>query len=540
MNVDVMFSDDARKKIEQGVNLVAKAVATTLGPKGRNFVSIDLDGRVVVSKDGVSCAKAIESVEDQFVNVGIQLCKQVSMKTNEIAGDGTTTATVLAQAIVKEGLRYVAAGGSPLALKRGIDKALDVALEKIEEQSLEVTDRQQIEYVAAISGNEKEVGVVVADAIEAVGSEGIITLEESRERETYFQLVDGFSYNQGYISPYLISDVAKSSIDYKDVIILMFDCQINQFESIIPALEKAGRAKKPILIIAEGFSKNAIDGLIINKTRGLLQWAATKTPGFGEQKKEYIQDIAAKVGGIVFNENIGHKFDEITEEFFGFAKRVVITKDYTTIIEGKTNQKALQERIELLKNLIETEESDYNREKMNERLGKLNDGVGMIKIGASTETELKEKKYRYEDALNATRAAIDEGIVPGGGICLMRLSGDVEKSTQVDDLDEDEAKGVKILAQAMKAPFKQICENGGYPTDALEYEIMKEEDFQVGFDAKYNKVCDLYEAGVIDPAKVTKTALTNAVSIASLVLTTETLIVPIIDKEKVLVAEGMY
>lgn len=541
MNVDVMFSDDARKKIEQGVNLVAKAVATTLGPKGRNFVSMDLDGRVVVSKDGVSCAKAIESVEDQFVNVGIQLCKQVSMKTNEIAGDGTTTATVLAQAIVKEGLRYVAAGGSPLALKRGIDKALDVALEKIDNKALDVTDRQQIEYVAAISGNEKEVGVVVADAIEAVGSEGIITLEESRERDTYFQLVDGFSYNQGFVSPYLISDAAKNIIDYKDVYIIMFDCQITQFEMLLPALDRANRLKKPVLIIAEGFSKSAIDGLVINKARGGLQWAATKTPGFGEQKKEYIQDIAVKVGGIVFNENLGHKFEEVNEDFFGFAKRIVVTKDSTTIIEGRVNQPALEARVALLKSLIEGEESEYNLEKLNERLGKLNDGVGMIRIGASTDTELKEKKYRYEDALNATRAAIDEGIVPGGGVCLLRLSREIEKATQVDDLDEDEAKGVKILAQAMKAPFKQICENGGFPTDALELRVTENEQFEFGFDAKYNKVCDLYEAGVIDPAKVTKTALTNAVSIASLVLTTETLIVPVIDKsEKVLVAEGMY
>ena len=539
MPVSLLFAEEARKKLEIGVNMVADAVRVTLGPRGRNVVIFSEHGAPIITKDGVTVAKAVD-LEEPYENLGAQLCKQVSMKTNDIAGDGTTTATVLAQAIVKEGLKYVAAGGNPLGIKRGIDKGLTTALALIENCAKPVSDRQEIEYVAAISGNEQEVGVVVADAIEAVGSDGIITLEESKERETYFSMVDGFSFNQGFISPYLISDVAKNLVDYRDVTILMFDGQIERFEVLIQALEKAAKLKKPILVIAEGFTKDAINGFVINKTRGGYHWVATKTPGFGEQKKEMIQDICAMVGGKVFNESIGHKYDEIDDSFFGFAKRVVVGKDSTTVLEGKSDPVVKGERVELLKAMLAGEESDYNREKLSERLGKLNGGVGLIKIGASTETELKEKRYRYEDALNATRAAIDEGIVPGGGSCLLRISDLLEDRTTVDERDEDEVKGLRILAHAMKAPFRQICTNGDFSPDVFARKVLESEG-SVGFDAKYGDVCDLFERGVIDPAKVTKTALTNAVSIASLVLTTETLIAPIIDKsEKVLVSEGMF
>jgi chaperonin GroEL len=539
MPVSLLFSEEARKKLEVGVNMVGDAVRVTLGPKGRNVVIFSEHGTPIITKDGVTVAKSID-LEDPYENLGAQLCKQVSMQTNSLAGDGTSTATVLAQAIVKEGLKYVAAGGNPLALKRGIDKGLTTALALIEGFAKPISDRQEVEYVAAISGNETEVGEVIADAIEAVGSDGIITLEESRDRDTYFRMVEGFTYNQGFISPYLISDASKSLVDYKDVTILMFDCQIVQFEQLVKVLEKASRSKKPVLVIAEGFSKDANDGLVINKARGGFQWAATKTPGFGEQRKDMIQDIAAMVGGIVFNEDLGHKFDEITEEFYGFAKRVVINKDMTTVIEGKANTQAVSDRVELLKSLLEREESDYNREKINERLGKLNGGVGLIKIGASTDTELKEKRYRYEDALNATRAAIEEGIVPGGGSCLLRISALLEKNTEVDERDTDEVKGLRILESAIQSPFRQICINSGFSPDVFSAAILDSE-WPIGLDAKYGDVCDLFERGVIDPAKVTKTALTNAVSIASLVLTTETLIAPIIDKtEKVLMAEPMY
>jgi chaperonin GroEL len=539
MPVSLLFSEEARKKLEVGVNIVGDAVKVTLGPKGRNVVIFSEYGTPIITKDGVTVAKSID-LEDPYENLGAQLCKQVSMQTNSLAGDGTTTATVLAQAIVKEGLKYVAAGGNPLALKRGIDKGLTTALELIENLAKPISDRQEIEYVAAISGNEKEVGEVIADAIEAVGSDGIITLEESRDRETYFRMVEGFTYSQGFISPYLISDTSKSIVDYKDVIILMFDCQITQFDQIVKVLEKASKSKKPILIIAEGFSEDAKNGLVVNKARGGFQWAATKTPGFGEQRKDMIQDIAAMVGGTVFNEDLGHKFDEITEDFYGFAKRVVINKDMTTVIEGKTNTDAVSDRVELLKSLLEREESDYNREKINERLGKLNGGVGLIKIGASTDTELKEKRYRYEDALNATRAAIEEGIVPGGGSCLLRISALLEENTEVDERDTDEVKGLRILVHAIQSPFRQICVNGGFSPDVFSAAILDSE-WPIGLDAKYGDICNLFERGVIDPAKVTKTALTNAVSIASLVLTTEALIAPVIDKtEKVLMAEPMY
>ncbi len=539
MPVSLLFSEEARKKLEVGVNIVGDAVKVTLGPKGRNVVIFNEYGSPIITKDGVTVAKSID-LEDPYENLGAQLCKQVSMQTNSLAGDGTSTATVLAQAIVKEGLKYVAAGGNPLALKRGIDKGLTTALDLIESLAKPISDRQEIEYVAAISGNEAEVGEVIADAIEAVGSDGIITLEESRDRETYFRMVEGFTYSQGFISPYLISDTSKSVVDYKDVIILMFDCQITQFDQIVKVLEKASKSKKPILIIAEGFSEDAKNGLVVNKARGGFQWAATKTPGFGEQRKDMIQDIAAMVGGTVFNEDLGHKFDEITEDFYGFAKRVVINKDMTTVIEGKTNSEAVADRVELLKSLLEREESDYNREKINERLGKLNGGVGLIKIGASTDTELKEKRYRYEDALNATRAAIEEGIVPGGGSCLLRISVLLEENTEVDERDTDEVKGLRILAHAIQSPFRQICANGGFSPDVFSAAILDSE-WPIGLDAKYGDICDLFERGVIDPAKVTKTALTNAVSIASLVLTTEALIAPVIDKtEKVLMAEPMY
>jgi chaperonin GroEL len=538
MPVSLLFAEEARKKLETGVNMVANAVRVTLGPKGRNVVIFNEHGSPIITKDGVTVAKAVD-LEDPYENLGAQLCKQVSMKTNEVAGDGTTTATVLAQAIIKEGLKYVAAGGSPIALKRGMDKALSTALSLIDEKSKEITDRTQIEFVAAISGNEPEVGIVVADAIEAVGTDGIITLEESKERETYFRMVDGFTYNQGFISPYLISDTSKNIADYKEVSFILFDGEAPAFEILVPILEKVGQKSKgkPLMIIAESFSPEVIQTLYMNKIRGGHQWIATKTPGFGEQKKEMIQDIAALVGGMAFNVHLHEKWDD---QFLGYAKRVVVAKDHTTVIEGRSNPEVLADRVDLIKAMLETEESEYNREKLNERLGKLNGGIGVIKIGASTETELKEKKYRYEDALNATRAAIEEGIVPGGGTCLIRLSNLVEENTELDEKDPDELKGVRILTEAMNAPFRQICDNGGYSADALGVVIF-EKPFEYGFDAKYNRICDLYAAGVIDPAKVTKTALTNAVSIASLVLTTETLIAPIIDKsEKILMADPMY
>lgn len=452
----------------------------------------------------------------------------------------TTTATVLAQAIVNEGLKYVNAGGNALALKRGIDKALDSAILLIESNSKEVSSKEEIEFVASISGNDSEVGSIVAEAIEKVGKDGIITLEESGQRDTIFQIVDGYTYNQGYISPLFITNTGSSTAEYEDVVILMFDNEIPDFMPFVPIIEKASKLKKPIVIIAPSFGAEMVRGLALNKVRGGHRWLATKTPGFGDQKKEYIQDICAMVGGKVFND-AWNKYEEFDESFYGYAKRIVCTKDYTTIIDGKKNPELLKQRSELIKNLYDAEESQYNKEKLNERLAKLNEGVAIIKVGASTETELKEKKDRYEDALNATRAAIEEGIVPGGGSVLLRISEVIEKNTQVDEQDADEIHGVRVLANAMKAPFKQICKNGGFSADVKAYEVLQQ-DFPYGFDAKYGEICDLLEKGVIDPAKVTKSALINAVSIASLVLTTETLIAPQLDNsEKFIMADpNMY
>jgi chaperonin GroEL len=537
MPVELVFNEEARKKLEIGVNLVATAVRVTLGPRGRNVVIFNEYGAPTITKDGVTVAKAID-LEDPYENLGAQLCKQVSMKTNDIAGDGTTTATVLAQSIVNEGLKYVAAGGNPLALKRGIDKGLEVALKLIDNNSKDIDSREDLEFIASISGNDQEIGSVVADAIEAVGSDGIITLEESRERETYFHMVSGFTFNQGFINPYLISDYSKNIIDYQDVYVLMFEGIIEQFNDLVPVLESL--KGKHILIIAEQYDPEVVKSLAINKQRGGFSWAAVRTPGFGEQKKDLIHDICAMVGGTVFSKNLGHEYSKIDSSFFGYCKRIIISKDNTTIIEGKKNEQAVNDRVKLLKTLSETEESTYNKEKLNERLAKLNDGVAVIKIGASTDTELKEKKFRFEDALNATRAAVNEGVVIGGGACLLRLSCILEENTEIDDRDADELKGVRILAHAMQSPFKQICLNGGYSSEVQAQKVL-ESQHPIGFDAKYGIICDLFKQGVIDPAKVTKAALMNAVSIASLVLTTETLIAPIIDKsEKYLIAGDQF
>ena len=542
MNVSLIYGDEARKKLQEGVNLVSDAVKVTLGPRGRNVMfRNEASNKVVITKDGISVAKAIPSVEDPYTCFGINLITEVSQQTNSTCGDGTTTSAVLAQAIVNEGMKYVSSGGNPLAIKRGIDKGLEVALQLVSLNSKEITDKTEIEFVASISGNDSEIGKIVAEGIEAVGSDGIITLEESRQRESYFQIVEGYSFNQGYASPYFITDYSKNIVDYNDVNILMFDGVLNSFEVLIPFIEKLTKTKKPLLFIAENFGEQFLNGLIFNKTRGQFAWVACRTPGFGDQKKDLIQDIACMVGGKVFNEKLGHEFDKMDESFVGFAKRLVMNKEHTTLVEGNVNKEALNDRLTLLKSLADTEESDYNREKLNERLAKLNGGVALIKIGASTDTELKEKKYRYEDALNATRAAISEGIVPGGGTCLLRIAEVLEQNTQLDEKDEDEIKGVKILAQAMRAPFRQICSNGGFSADSYSMKVL-EQDFEFGFDAKYGEICNLFERGVIDPAKVTKSALSNAVSIASLVLTTETLIAPVIDKsEKFLMADpSMY
>jgi chaperonin GroEL len=543
MPVDLLYGEDARKKLECGINKVANAVKVTLGPRGRNVIFTNEYGQIISTKDGISVAKAIV-LEDPYESLGAELCKQVSSRTNSSAGDGTTSATVIAQALTREGTKMVESGYNPLSIKRGIEKGLSTALELIDEQAIKITTKTQIENIATISGNEPEIGHFISEAIEAVGSDGVITLEESRQRETEFKMVEGFSFNQGIVTPYMVNDKSRNIADYKDVFIFMHEGEMNDIAGLVSIIENFVKPSQPILFIAEKFSIEVVQFFVINNERH-YNFMAVKTPGFGEQKKDLIQDIAAMVGGKVFNDVLGHKFptpqtkDEF-KEFFGFAKRIVSTKDNTTILEGRLNPVAVEERLTLLKATLEREESDYNREKLNERIAKLSDGMAVIKIGSTSELEYKEKAYRYEDALNATRAAIQEGIVPGGGTCLLRISQQLESLTETDEQDEDEIVGVKILAKAMKSPFYQICENGGFSSDLLAKEILQEPS-PIGFDAKYNKVCNLIDQGVIDPAKVTKSALSNAVSIVSLVLTTQTIIAPIIDKsEKILIQEPMY
>jgi chaperonin GroEL len=543
MPVDLLYGAEARKKLEIGINKVADAVKVTLGPRGRNVIFTNEYGQIISTKDGITVAKAIV-LEDPWESLGAELCKQVSSRTNASAGDGSSSSSVIAQALTREGIKMVESGYNPLSIKRGIEKGLNTVLKIIDSEAVKITSRHQIENIATISGNEPEIGRFIAEAIEAAGSDGIITLEESRQRETEFKMVEGFSFNQGIISPYMVNDKSRNIADHKDVFVFMLDGEINDVNSIVKIVEVFIKPSQPILFIAEKFSVDVMQFFAVNNERG-YKFMAVKTPGFGDQKKDLVQDIAAMVGGKTFNEALGHEYPNLQskeefKDFFGFAKRIVCTKDNTTILEGRANSSAVEERLTLLKATLEREESDYNREKLNERIAKLNGGMAVIKIGSTSELEYKEKAYRYEDALNATRAAIQEGIVPGGGTCLMRIAKIVEQETEVDQRDVDEVIGIRILAKAMKSPFYQICENGGFSPDILAKEILEQES-PIGFDAKYGLVCNLFDQGVIDPAKVTKSALSNAVSIVSLVLTTQTIIAPIIDKsEKILIQEPMY
>jgi chaperonin GroEL len=543
MPVDLLYGAEARKKLEIGINKVADAVKVTLGPRGRNVIFTNEYGQIISTKDGITVAKAIV-LEDPWESLGAELCKQVSSRTNASAGDGSSSSSVIAQALTREGIKMVESGYNPLSIKRGIEKGLNTVLKIIDSEAVKITSRHQIENIATISGNEPEIGRFIAEAIEAAGSDGIITLEESRQRETEFKMVEGFSFNQGIISPYMVNDKSRNIADHKDVFVFMLDGEINDVNSIVKIVEVFIKPSQPILFIAEKFSVDVMQFFAVNNERG-YKFMAVKTPGFGDQKKDLVQDIAAMVGGKTFNEALGHEYPNLQskeefKDFFGFAKRIVCTKDNTTILEGRANSSAVEERLTLLKATLEREESDYNRDKLNERIAKLNGGMAVIKIGSTSELEYKEKAYRYEDALNATRAAIQEGIVPGGGTCLMRIAKIVEQETEVDQRDVDEVIGIRILAKAMKSPFYQICENGGFSPDILAKEILEQES-PIGFDAKYGLVCNLFDQGVIDPAKVTKSALSNAVSIVSLVLTTQTIIAPIIDKsEKILIQEPMY
>lgn len=516
---NLIYDENARRALERGVNKVADAVKVTLGPRGRNVVLDKKWGSPTITKDGVTVAKEIE-LEDPYENMGAQLCKEVASKTNDVAGDGTTTATVLAQAIVNEGLRYVAAGGNPIAVKRGIDKAVEAIIAEIKNVAQPVKDKEQVQFVATIAGNDAEVGKHVADAMDKVGKEGVITVEESKSRETVLDTVEGMQFDRGYVSPYFVTDPERMEAVLDNPLILLHEKKISSAQDLLPFLEKASAARRPILLIAEDIEGDALATIVLNKIRGVLQIAAVKAPGFGDRRKAMLEDIAILTNGRFVSEDLGTKLENVTIDMLGTAKKVVITKEDTTIIEGAGSNDAIMGRINQIKAQIESTDSNYDREKLQERLAKLAGGVAVIKVGASTETELKEKKHRYEDALSATRAAVEEGIVPGGGSTLLRAVSALEKL----NLEGDERTGLLIVKRAIEEPIRQISTNAGLEGSVI---VEKVRAAQPGFglNAVTGEIVDLVKAGIVDPAKVTRSTIQNAASIAGLILTTEALVV---------------
>jgi chaperonin GroEL len=516
---NLVFDEVARRALERGVNKVADAVKVTLGPKGRNVVLDKKWGSPTITKDGVTVAKEIE-LEDPYENMGAQLCKEVASKTNDVAGDGTTTATVLAQAIVNEGLRYVAAGGNPIAVKRGIDKAVEQVVAHIKASAQPIKDKEQVEFVATIAGNDPEVGKHVSEAMDKVGKDGVITVEESKGRETVLEVVEGMQFDRGYISPYFVTDPERMEAVMENPLILIHEKKISAAADFLPFLEKAAAARRPILILAEDIEGDALATVVLNKIRGVLQIAAVKAPGFGDRRKAMLEDIAILTNGKFISEDLGVKLENVTIDMLGTAKKVVISKEETTIIEGAGSKEDVMGRIEQIKIQIGNTDSNYDREKLQERLAKLSGGVAVIKVGASTETELKEKKHRYEDALSATRAAVEEGIVPGGGSTLLRAADKLS----IEGLSTDEATGVAIVKRAIEEPLRHIAKNAGLEGSVIAEKVRAAKD-GFGLDAMTGEIVDMVKAGIVDPAKVTRSTIQNAASIASLVLTTETLVV---------------
>ena len=513
------FSEEARRRLERGVNVLADAVKVTLGPKGRNVVIDKKWGAPTITKDGVTVAREIE-LEDPYENMGAQLAKEVATKTNDVAGDGTTTATVLAQAIVKEGLRNVAAGANPMALKRGIDKAVEYVVKAISDQAREIETQAEIAQVAAISANnDPTIGGILADAMDKVGKDGVITVEESQTFGMDLDFVEGMQFDKGYISPYMVTDTDRMEVVFEDPYILIANSKISAVQDLLPVLEKVMQAGRPLVVIAEDLEGEALATVVVNKIRGTFQSAAVKAPGFGERRKAMLQDIAILTGGQVISEEVGLKLDATTIDLLGRARKVVITKDDTTIVEGAGADADIKGRISQIKAEIDKTDSDWDREKLQERLAKLSGGVAVVKVGAATETELKEVKHRIEDALSATRAAVEEGIVAGGGTALLQA----EKGLADLKLDGDEATGARIIHAALSAPLYWIAANAGHEGSVV-VEKVRGMEAGSGLNALTGEYEDLLKAGVIDPAKVTRSALQNAASIAGLLLTTEALI----------------
>lgn len=518
----IIYNENARRALEKGMDILAEAVAVTLGPKGRNVVLEKKFGAPQIINDGVTIAKEIE-LEDHVENTGVSLIRQAASKTNDAAGDGTTTATVLAHAIVKEGLRNVAAGANPIALKRGIDRATAFLVDKIAEHARPVEDSKAIAQVGAISaGNDEEVGQMIADAMDKVGKEGVISLEEGKSMTTELEVTEGMRFDKGYISPYFATDTERMEAVLDEPYLLLTDKKIALVQDLVPILEQVARAGRPLVIIAEDIEKEALATLVVNRLRGVLNVAAVKAPGFGDRRKAMLEDIAVLTGGQVITEDAGLKLENTKLESLGKARRVTITKDSTTIV-ADGNETAVKARCEQIRRQMEETDSSYDKEKLQERLAKLAGGVAVIKVGAATETEMKDRKLRLEDAINATKAAVEEGIVPGGGTTLAHLAPELEAWAK-SHLKSEELTGAMIVSRALSAPLRRIAENAGQ-NGAVIAERVKEKSFNVGYNAATDEFVDMFEAGIVDPAKVTRSALQNAASIAGMVLTTECIVV---------------
>jgi chaperonin GroEL len=520
MPKQLLFSDEGRAALLRGVNIMASAVKATLGPKGRNVVIDKKFGSPTITKDGVTVAKEIE-LKDHYENMGAQMVKEVASKTSDMAGDGTTTATVLAHAIIREGLKNVTAGANPMGLKRGIDKAVDAVVDDLKRMSKSTKDKKEIAQVATIaSNNDKTIGSLIAEAMEKVGKDGVITVEESKSAETVLDVVEGMQFDRGYLSPYFVTDAERMEVVFEDALVLIHEKKISVMKDMLPLLEQVARVGKPFLIIAEDIEGEALATLVVNKLRGTLHTAAVKAPGFGDRRKAMLEDIAILTGGKAITEDLGIKLENIKLDDLGKAKKVVIDKDNTTIVEGAGKTTVIEGRIKQIRAQIEETTSDYDREKLQERLAKLAGGVAVIKVGAATETAMKEKKARVEDALNATRAAVEEGIVPGGGVALLRASSAIEGLK----LEGDEKVGAMIVRRALEEPIREIVQNAGLEGSVIVEKVKAEKVVTRGFDAESLEFVDMIQAGIIDPTKVERVALQNAASVAALLLTTEALI----------------
>ena len=527
MAKEIQYNVEARTALKNGVDKLANAVKVTLGPKGRNVVIEKKFGAPTVTKDGVTVAKEIE-LSDRMEDIGAQMVKEVASKTSDVAGDGTTTATVLAQALVTEGLKNVTAGANPMSIKRGIDAAAKAVVESLKSQSKDLPDSTQIANIATISSNDdKEIGGKIAEAMEKVGKDGVITVEDSKTAETYLETVEGMQFDRGYLSPYFVTNSEAMDAELEDPYILIHDKKISNMKDLLPLLEKVVQTGKPVMIIAEDVEGEALATLVVNKLRGTFKVLAVKAPGFGDRRKAMLEDIAVLTGATVISEEAGYKLDNASIEYLGTAKRVISDKDNTTIVDGSGSSDAIKARINEIKAQIEKTSSDYDREKLQERLAKLSGGVAVINVGAATEVEMKEKKARVEDALHATRAAVEEGIIPGGGVALLRAIPDLSKVK----VDEDQQVGVDIVVRALEAPIRQICANAGVEASIVVQNI-KDKKGDNGYDARSDEYVKMFEAGIIDPTKVARVAVQNAASIAGMILTTEAAITEIPEDDK--------